>query len=132
MNGERRVLFLERQDDGLSERSESRRTVNEKRLHDRRERPSPEGLFFDDNRVRDSMIPRFELQITESLNYPITESTCSVILPLRILLNCVAYPRCIPASQRYGRRSIVTGLRLKEERGIQGSPGFRSRVPPYS
>ena len=45
MNGERRVRLSERPDDGLSERSESRGTVNEKRLHDRRERPDPGGFI---------------------------------------------------------------------------------------
>ena len=45
MNGERRVRLSERPDDGLFERSESRRTVNEKRLHDRRERPRPGGVI---------------------------------------------------------------------------------------
>ncbi|WP_294141822.1 hypothetical protein [uncultured Sanguibacteroides sp.] len=44
MNGERRVRFAERPTDGLFERSESRRVVNEKRLHDRRKRPAPKGL----------------------------------------------------------------------------------------
>ncbi|WP_294143016.1 hypothetical protein [uncultured Sanguibacteroides sp.] len=45
MNGERRVRVSERPDDGLFERSESRKTVNENRLHDRRERPAPEGVI---------------------------------------------------------------------------------------
>ena len=44
MNGECRVRVSERPPDGLFERSESRRVVNENRLHDRRERPHPEEL----------------------------------------------------------------------------------------
>ena len=52
MNGERRVRFSERPDDGLSERSESRRTVNEKRLHDRRKRPRSGGLARNDCRLK--------------------------------------------------------------------------------
>ena len=62
MNGERRVRLSERPEDGLSERSESRRTVNEKRLHDRRERPRPGGVIplaivdLQLNELRDSVI----------------------------------------------------------------------------
>ena len=44
MNGKCRVRVSERPPDGLFERSESRRVVNENRLHDRRERPHPEEL----------------------------------------------------------------------------------------
>ena len=60
MNGECRVRFSERTDDGLSEHSESRRTGNEKRLHDRRKRHGPGGLARDDCGFTDSGIKRLK------------------------------------------------------------------------